>query len=180
MSSFPPFLAPGEDDVRFYAIAYCQGQYDGSPEGDSVFLTLYFTTAPDFTRFSLHIVNAEGYCFTYMRGVDEFDLPEYALLNAWATFQVPPATWRLFPLSSIPGDAWPQDDEQRTSYFAARDHLCRLFYHFRIHARFSAHFGFTLDPGFAPPSIMEESDETREIMSAMERSEESRSSGWDE
>lgn len=168
MSLLPPFEQSGEDGARFYALSYCQGIYGTRPPpgGASVFLTIYFTTAPDYTHFTLHIVDAGGHCFAYFRGDDDLDSPENALLNAWDDFQVSPATWRLFPLLKIPEDTLPRDSEVRAAYFSARSHLCRLFWRFRVRKHFSPPPLFHPDSDFAPPSIMEESDESKEIMQA--------------
>jgi hypothetical protein len=134
-----------------------------------VFLVLYFCTDPECTRYSLHVVDAHGYCYAYSRGFDERDTAEYALMCAWDDHRVSPATWRLFPLAGIPEDAWPGDSGDRAAYSAARSDFCRIVYPFRIRSHFSPPPLFHPDPDFVPPSIMagESSEESREIFQAV-------------
>jgi hypothetical protein len=171
MPSLPPFEQRGEKGEPFYALAYCQGAYGVRPRSEDkpVFLTIYFTTSPGLTHFSHHIVDASGRCFAYFRGDDGFDRPEFALLRAWAEFQVPPAAWRLFPQSEIRPDTFPQESENRAAYCSARSCLCRLFWRFRVLKHFSPPPLFCPASSFAPPSITEESDENREISQAIEQ-----------
>jgi hypothetical protein len=170
MPPLPPFLTAGEDDARFYALAYCRGAYGShGPRTEPVFLVLYFCTSPAFTRYSQHIVDDEGRRFAYFRGNDERDTADYALLWAWDDHQVAPATWRLFPLANIPGDAWEGRPGEHAAYMAARADLCRLLYAFRISAHFAAPPLFHPDPDFVPPSLLagESSEESREILGAV-------------
>jgi hypothetical protein len=171
MPPLPPFVQPDEDGVPFYALAYCRGSYaNDTPWGDRpTFLVLYFCTGGDYTRYSHHIVDAEGHCYAYKRGDDRRDTAEYSLLLAWDNFQVPPGTWRLFPLAGIPEDAWPGESEDHAAYFAARGDLCTIFYPFRIHSHFAVPSLFQPDPDFVPPSIMagEASEESLEISRAV-------------
>ncbi len=171
MPPLPPFVRPGEDGVRFYALAYCRGSYaNDTPWGDRpTFVVLYFCTSGDYTRYSYHIVDAAGHCYAYTRGDDRRDTAEYALLRAWDNYRVPPAIWRLFPLAGIPEDVWPGDSEGRAAYFAARADLCTIFYTFRLLSQSEASPLFHPDPDFVPPSILmgEESEESREIFRAV-------------
>lgn len=178
MPPLPPFLTTGEDGARFYALAYCRGAYGSKePWTQPVFLVLYFSTDPEFSRFSKHIVDADGYCFAYSRGSDKYGSPEYALLSAWESQHVSPAKWRLFPLAGIPDDAWPEGSEDRAAYSAVRADFCRIVYPFRIEAQFEVPPLFHPDPDFVPPSIMtgESSEESEEIFRAISEAE----PGWD-
>jgi hypothetical protein len=169
-------LQVGEDDARFYALAFCTGRFDGttSSSSEADFLTLYFCLAPEFTRFSHHIVNAAGECVMYLRGMDEFDNLEYALRRGQTEFLVPPALWSLFPRSAISENVWEGRDEHRAAYFAARSYFCRLLWQFRIHAHFSPGCFFFVDPNHVPPSVLGDSAEAREIRQELTNADEKR------
>jgi hypothetical protein len=170
MPPLPPFLQSGEDDARFYALAYCRGAYGTEePRTEPVFLVLYYCTSPLFTRYSLHIVDADGHCYAYSRGYDSRDTAEYTMMQAWARRGVAPAIWRLFPLAGIAEDAWREGSEDREAYSAARADFCRIVHPFRIHSHFRLPPSFHPDPDFVPPSIMagQPSEEGREILKAV-------------
>lgn len=166
MPPLPPFVRSGEDDSCFYALAYCRGAYGAKePRKEPVSLVLYFCTSPEYTRYSLHVVDSDGYGYAYFRGSDDLDTADYTLMTAWDDHGVPPAIWRLFPLSGIAEGDWRAGSDDRAAYFEARGDLCRIVYPFRIRYHMEVPPLFHRDPDFVPPSIMdnEGSEESREI-----------------
>jgi hypothetical protein len=155
-STLPPFLSRGEGDAICYSLAYCQGRYPRSRDPNSVaFLSIDFSTSPDFTRYSLSTRDAQGHLYSYHRGDDAIDNLEYLLLCAAEKFGVPVAYWQLYPLAELSAEVWSGRPGDKDLYLASRGLLCRILDHFRTWGHFKADMPplFIRDPTFTPPSL---------------------------
>ncbi|MGC8644060.1 MAG: hypothetical protein ACP5XB_29725 [Isosphaeraceae bacterium] len=150
--ALPPFVSSGDSGASFYTLAYCRGTYGIQPTIPGVFLTLNFTTSPDFTRYSLTIRDADGRVYLYSRGEDSL---EYVLLSTSNDYAIPPAFWQLYPLIGLAQDAWGNRNDDRDAYLESRGRLCRILWRFRIHEHLRPPSPFTLDPSFVPPSLFD-------------------------
>src|SRR5690349_20765030 len=92
-----PFHLEQDEGGHFYALAWCAALAPGEPPVD-VRLTLYFTPAPNFSRFSLFAHDYKGGCWLYHRGPEHSPSIDAILLNAWVTLGVPAYAWHLFPV----------------------------------------------------------------------------------
>lgn len=129
----PQFISFGEDDARFFALAYVPGFYE-APSGktrDEAFLILRFSRSAGFTTFSLATEAPDGSCYHYSRGTDELDSAEYTMFRAWMEEKVPFHAWRFYPTSAV-DDAAFGSDSVRAEYQAARFRVAHIIIQARM------------------------------------------------
>lgn len=155
----PPFFSESDEGARFYTLAYCRGHYPRHRDPSSVaFLSIIFSTSPDFTHYSLAVNNAEGRLLAYRRGDDVIDSLEYSLLIAAEEFDVSTAYWQLYPLGEMSSDFWTGYPADHDLYLASRRQLCRILWHFRVEKQSKEDSLplFIRDRAFTPPSLIDE------------------------
>ncbi len=168
----PPFFSHGEGNALFYTLAYCRGRYTRARDPNSIaFASISFSTAPNFTRFSLSVHDAEGTLHIYVPGFDEIDTLEYTLLNASALFSIPAASWHLRPIPAQADFMWSERPGDREAYLAARRLLCLILHRLRYWDRNVASTSprFVLDPEYSATTFREAPDEATEITDAVLR-----------
>ena len=168
----PLFFTHGEGNALFYMLAYCRGRYLRARDPNSVaFASISFSTAPNFTRFSVSVHDADGKLQIYLRGNDDIDTLEYMLLYVRAVFSIPAASWRLPSIPSQADLAWAERPGDREGYLAARRRLCLILHRLRYWDRAVARTSprFVLDPEYSPTTFRETPEEATEIAEAAMR-----------
>lgn len=166
----PPFISHGEGNALFDTLAYCRGRYTRARDPNSVaFASISFSTAPNFTRFSITVHDVDGNLHIYVPGHDEIDTLECTLLNASAVFGIPAASWHLRPIPAQADLMWSERPGDREAYLEARRRLCLILYRLRYWDRAGTRTSprFLLDPEYSPTTFREAPDEGTEITDAV-------------
>lgn len=161
----PPYLADGEEDTRFYALANCMGLYHQTAGKVLADMTVYFSPSPNWTRFSYRAFDNDGRQLLYHAG-PQSSSADGMLIDAWSSFDIPPYAWSLVPR---PSDALFAAPEERQGYLAARAEFCRAIYGPRVRAwtfrEMNAQPLFSpSDSGYVPVDPFKATPENEEIM----------------